>query len=109
MYINLRNCLIFGSLLGTTLLSWYLSRPATEIEVASEPSERAPLGYYLRDAVLFGTDEHGALLYRIVAEGVEQSTEQQGLELRQVRVEYQEKLDIQWALSAESAIMTDDR
>lgn len=95
-----RNLLIFIVLASIAGASWFWSRPAEQApaRLANEPSE--PLGFYLRDAVLLGTDAEGRISYRIYADRVEQVDADDELALDEVRVEYDGSEQVPWHLSA---------
>ena len=67
----------------------------------SEVEQDTPLGYYLRDAVLIGTDTNGKISYRIYADEVEQHDANDDLVLRKVRVEYDSSEHVPWRLTAD--------
>jgi LPS export ABC transporter protein LptC len=96
-----RNTLIFCILAAVAAASWFLSRPPAEVSVVSEVEQDTPLGYYLRDAVLIGTDTNGKISYRIYADEVEQHDANDDLVLRKVRVEYDSSEHVPWRLTAD--------
>jgi LPS export ABC transporter protein LptC len=102
MYLNPRNILWFSCLAGAALLSWYFSREDPARDRPSGRRDTSPLGYYLTDAALLGTDEDGRVLYRVWAGRAEERPDEDRLVLSDVRVEYQPALDVPWKLRAGS-------
>ena len=103
MYLDTRNTAIVTLLVTAAVVSWFLSRAGTVVPPASELRGTAPLGYYLRNAVLLGTDDEGNIFYRVLAERVVEADESESLELSHVRVEYRDSADVRWQASAEQA------
>jgi LPS export ABC transporter protein LptC len=95
-----RNLLIFIVLAGIAGASWLLSRPPAEAPARLAPEAGEPLGFYLRDAVLIGTDAEGRVSYRIYADRVEQIEAEDDLVLDEVRVEYDTSEQVPWRLTA---------
>jgi LPS export ABC transporter protein LptC len=90
---------------ATTVATW----PARD---AREPAERSassgPLGYYLRGARLFGTDDQGRVTYRIRADRLDELPDEARLRLEGVAVEYQPPDETAWAISAASGSVPKD-
>jgi LPS export ABC transporter protein LptC len=110
MPVYSRNLLLFLVLAATALMTWMLARNA-ERETISRPSsqDRAPQGYYMRDAVLYGTDENGVITFRVDATRVDHESSESDYGLEKVRVEYAEESGVSWRLTAERGQMTADR
>lgn len=85
---------------ATGLVSW--QRQATPTPPAVVADAR-PLGYYVRDARLVGTDEQGRVTYRILAEKLDELPDQQRLRLEGVSVEYRPMETAAWDISAKVA------
>jgi LPS export ABC transporter protein LptC len=102
MMSAVRNAVIFVALAGAAIATWLLGRPPPEIEKAAT-RRAAPLGYYLRDATILGTNADGVVSYRIYARRLEQPEENQSLVLTEVRVEYAARENIPWHVTAPSA------
>ncbi len=100
MYLNTRNVLGLSALTATAAFSWLWSRQGIENDSRGGSTRSAPLGYYLKDAAILGTDEEGRPLYRIWAGSAEELPDEDRLMLRDVRVEYQPQLDVPWVLRA---------
>lgn len=97
-----RNSLIFVLLAGAAGATWLLNRPQQpELDAASSPNA-AESGYYLRDAVILGTDADGTIAYRIFAGRVEQRQHDQSLALTDVRLEYDAGQRVPWLITASS-------
>jgi LPS export ABC transporter protein LptC len=92
-------CLLFGAALGT----WYWSRTTAPPPEQAVESRSTPLGYYLRDAVVLGTDDEGRVLYRINAELAEERPGDGSLQMNGVRVEFQADEQVPWQVSASRA------
>ncbi|MBN1237531.1 MAG: LPS export ABC transporter periplasmic protein LptC [Gammaproteobacteria bacterium] len=103
MYRTLRNgaaiCLLIAAAVGT----WYWSRTTAPAEFEPVPARSAPLGYYLRDAVLLGTDEQGRVVYRVSADLAEERPDDGALLLNGVLVEFQEDEQVPWRVRASRA------
>jgi len=103
MHVNLRNTVWLLLLGGAAVGTWLLIRkPPAEIEVARSPSITS-LGYYLKEAVIVGTDTDGEVLYRIAASRVEESPDTEQLRLDDVEVAYRNDRGIPWRIQATSA------
>ena len=102
MYLNPRNLVIFSMLTTAAAASWYWGRVGTSDEPLGELQETLPLGYYLTDAEITGTDEEGRLLYKIWAGRAEERPNENRLLLSDVRVEYRPEDDGPWLLTADS-------
>lgn len=108
MYVSFRNIAALLSLTAAASLSWYFSRPPAEPPRVTD-GDAPPLGYYLRDATLLGTDESGRLLYRIHAAEAVADRRGDGLAMTDVRVEYVDEQAVDWSISAERAVTPGDR
>ena len=103
MYLNLRNSVWLLVLGSAAVGTWYLSRDSVaDLEITRNPGP-ASLGYYLNGAVLMGTDENGEVLYRIVAERIEENPNEDQLILNEVRVEYRDQSGVPWRIQASRA------
>lgn len=71
---------------------------------APRATEAAPLqpGYYLKDAVITQTQESGALSARLFVRSLEQQSQQSGVFIKDVRVNYFQAPGHQWLLTADS-------
>jgi LPS export ABC transporter protein LptC len=103
----LRNSFLFVLLSLAAAGTWLLSRPPQATTGPPQDERPAPLGYYLRNAVIMGTDADGAVAYRIFAARVEQAAERDDLVLTDVRVEYDAREDIAWLVTAARAAARD--
>jgi len=63
-------------------------------------------GFYLRTARILGTDDSGQLLYEIEAEYAEQ-TENNEIELQNVRINYSSDANVPWVINADVATISD--
>ena len=102
MYFNVQNTLVFTVLALTAVGSWYVTRTNVIDDPQEESVRGLPLGYYLIDAELLGTDEEGQVFYQISARRLEERADESGLSLRDVRVEYRPRVDVPWLLTAAS-------
>ncbi len=100
MYRNLRNGAALVLLAAAALATWYFARPAKNPAPAVQESGSYPLGYYLRDATLLGTDEQGRILYRLHAKLAEERPDNGGLLLHDVKFEYQPAEHVPWNVTA---------
>ena len=102
MHPHVRNLLVTASLATAAGLSWYWSRAGTAETQPRAARESLPLGYYLIDAEIFGTDEDGRLLYKIWAGRAEERPDEEPLSLSDVRIEYRPAENVPWLLTADS-------
>ena len=102
MHPHFRNLLVTASLIVAAGASWYWSRAGTAETQPGEVRESLPLGYYLIDAEIFGTDEGGRLLYKIWAGRAEERPDGNQLSLNDVRIEYRPVESVPWLLTADS-------
>ena len=102
MQPNLKNLIVTAILISAAGLSWYWSRAGTAEYQPGEVRESLPLGYYLTDAEIFGTDESGRLLYKIWAGRAEEHPDENRLLLEDVRIEYRPAENVPWLLTADS-------
>lgn len=100
MNLNLKSVFGITLLLSIAILSWLWSRRGGEDEPRVAPTRSGPLGYYLSDAQILGTDENGRPLYRIWARSAEELPDERRLMLSDVTVEYQPGYDVPWILRA---------
>jgi LPS export ABC transporter protein LptC len=98
-----RNGLIFVLLAGAAIFTWLSSRPVPPVDQSTQGQPIVPRGYYLRDAVILGTDSSGLVSYRVFAGTVEQPAQERNLVLREVRVEYDAREDVPWMVTAARA------
>lgn len=103
MPLALRNVLLFVMLSAAAIASWFLSRPQQVAMNGAQSRPSAPLGYYLRNAVIIGTDANGMVSYRVYAALAEQTAQDEELMLTDVRVEYDTRESISWLVTAERA------
>lgn len=101
--MTIRNTLGVLLLVCAAAATWYWSLPPPVVPPGQAADDSGPLGYYLKGARLLGTDDAGQITYVVVAEQAEELPEQEGLELRNVRVEYRPESEIAWLVSATSA------
>jgi lipopolysaccharide export system protein LptC len=101
MYRVLRNTLGALVLISAAVATWYWRRPAPSPSIDTTPPS-VPLGYYLTDAVLLGTDETGRVFYQISADRAEEHPEEQRLVLSNVRMRYMPSAEIPWRAKATS-------
>jgi LPS export ABC transporter protein LptC len=85
---------------ATGLTSWQRQTAPTAPAVASVAR---PLGYYVRDARIVGTDAQGRVSYRIYAEKLDELPDEQRLRLEGVSLEYRPVDEAAWDISARSA------
>lgn len=103
MYFDLKNVAISMLLIGAVAGTWYLGRVGEVVTTVSTPDVAAPLGYYLKNAVLLGTDAEGRVFYTVRAERVSEHGEGTALALERVRVEYRDSENVNWQVSAARA------
>ncbi len=102
MHLNVRNLLYVAFLIGAAGSSWYWSRVGTADSEPGVLRQTLPLGYYLTDAEILGTDEDGRPLYKVWAGRAEERPNEDRLLLTDVRVEYRPVANVPWLLTADS-------
>lgn len=110
MPVHSRNVLLFLALAATAVLTWMLARN-TEQESngpRNDPGRNAR-GYDMRGAVLYGTDDDGAMAVRIDAERLNQESSESDFSLEEVRVEYAGESGVVWRLTAVRGELSPDR
>ena len=107
MHLSVRSSIGVLVLISAAVATWLASRHTTAPRADLGGARRAPLGYYLRNAVLLGTNQDGMIFYRVHAGLAEQRPDKEGLTLSDVRVDYQDTEHVQWKLSAEHASAVD--
>ena len=110
MPVHSRNLLLFATLAAAALLTWVLARnsaPEADVPIAGPGS--APQGYYLRNAVLYGINDDGAIDFRVEAERVDHESSDSDFNLEDVRVEYTGASGVAWLLTAFRSTMAPDR
>jgi lipopolysaccharide export system protein LptC len=106
--LAVRNIGLVAFLVSAAIATWLLGQPLPGGDAVSDAAASGPLGYYLTDAVLLGTDDEGRIFYRVHARQVEQSANELELELVQVRVEYRDSENVEWHVSADRAAAPTD-
>jgi len=110
MPVYSRSLLLFLVLASAAMLTWMLARNAEqEADIPANNLGGAPTGYFMQGAVLYGTDDNGAVAFLVDAARVEHESSAGDYVLEKVRVEYAEELDVTWRLTAERGQMTADR
>jgi LPS export ABC transporter protein LptC len=109
MAVNPRNLLLTIMLAGGALATWVLARVSGEPEAPIADPGPAPQGNYLLDAVMHRTDDNGRLSHRILADRVEQETEDAEFVLEGMRVEYSPDSNVHWNVSAARGFADADR
>jgi LPS export ABC transporter protein LptC len=97
---DLRNVILMLLLGAAAVASWIYSMPEPEEAPRRTNGGDAALGYYLRGARLLGTDENGQVAYRILADRLEEQTDQERLLLERVRIEYRPANELPWVITA---------
>jgi LPS export ABC transporter protein LptC len=105
---NTRNLLLFVSLAGAAIATWFLARVAEQPEAPSFDRGPSLQGYYLLGATLLGTDDDGQVFYRVKAASVEQQAEGDEFVLSEMSVEYAPDTDIHWDISAAKGTASED-
>ena len=109
MNLNLRNVFFFVLLLSAALGTWVVSRTPPVSSANADGPTNLPLGYYLNNAVLLGTNTEGRVYYRVFAGRVQRAIASADLVLTDVRVEYEPETDIHWSMTARQASAPSER
>jgi lipopolysaccharide export system protein LptC len=105
--MSLRRILGMLLLLGAAFGSWYLSQVLKQQPPPKAAAEVRHEGFYLRSARVLGTNDDGALLYRIEAEYAEQHGPTD-IEFQNVRILYAPAANVPWTLVADKASIGQD-
>ena len=103
MYVNLSGAVRLVILVIAVAVSFAIVRQQRTRE-PPEPSRPLPPGYYLKAAVLAGTDAAGQLLYSIAADLAEEHPEENRILLSNVRVNYRPAAEVPWDISSTRGI-----
>jgi lipopolysaccharide export system protein LptC len=106
--MNLRRILGLTLLLTAAFGSWYLSQSLSQQSELQAAGDVKHDGFYLRAAKVLGTDDSGALLYRIEAEYAEQRSPSE-IEFQNVNIHYAALSNVPWTLVADNASIADDQ
>ena len=102
------------SIIGTVVLlllavgSWYFARSLQSGDTERSEVNRVQNGFYVRAARILGTNPDGELIYEIEAEYARQQ-ENSEVKFENVIVNYTTDADVPWTLTADTAIIADDR
>lgn len=112
IYIDTRNALLTALLLVAVAGTWYLGHLGRQMPAPQAGDAVLELGYYLRNAVLLGTNDEGQVVYRISAARVaadgEEADEDGRLALETVTIDYRDDQDVAWQISAGRAAAARD-
>ncbi len=103
MYLNLNSILRLAALLVAVALTWLIARQQ-RAELEPAPSRPLPPGYYLKSAVLAGTDINGKLLYNVAADLAEQQPQENRILLSNVRVNYRPAAQVPWDIRSQNGV-----
>lgn len=106
--MNARQAFTVTILILVAASSWYLANRNRAGEVTKTISDTSFGGFYLRAARILGTDDDGQLLYEIEAEYAEQ-TENNDIELQNVRINYSSGADVPWMINADVATISESQ
>jgi LPS export ABC transporter protein LptC len=105
----LRNTLVMAVLAVLAAATWLYGRPAPTPPRPAPASGAQPLGYYIHDARILGTDDQGRITYQISADSLEELPGEERLKLDAVHVEYRPSDADAWSISAAAASGPKDR
>ena len=103
MNLNLSSAIRLTILVLAVAVSFALIRQQ-RAPAPAEVSRPLPPGYYLRSAVLAGTDATGQLLYNISAELIEERPEDDRVLLSNVQVNYRPAAEVPWDVSSDNGV-----
>jgi lipopolysaccharide export system protein LptC len=106
--VSLRRIFGLTLLLTAAFGSWYLSQSLSQRAASHATADADHDGFYLRAAKVLGTDDNGALLYRIEAEYAEQRSPSE-IEFQNVNIHYASVSDVPWTLVADHASIGEDQ
>jgi lipopolysaccharide export system protein LptC len=97
---NFRNGAGLLLLAAAALATWYFGRRPPQNGPSAAAGAAYPLGYYLRNAELLGTDEEGTVVYRLRATLAQERPNEGRLVLQDVHFDYQPAEKVPWSISA---------
>ena len=102
--LELRNTVVMVVLAVLAAVLWVASwqREEPAAPPAAERDTR-PLGYYVHGARVLGTDEQGRVVYRLIAQRLEELPDEERLRFEGVSVNYQPIDTTAWEISAATA------
>jgi lipopolysaccharide export system protein LptC len=104
-----RNTIVMIVLALVAAVTWLATWQRQDTTVPAEQDTVAePLGYYMRGARLSGTDDQGRVVYRLSAERLDESPDDERLQLTGVNVDYQPLDETSWSISAAEAVAPRD-
>jgi lipopolysaccharide export system protein LptC len=103
MNLSLASVLRVMILAVAVAITWFIARRQQVTEVPG-PIRPLPPGYYLKSAVLSGTDASGQLIYNIAAELAEERPAENRVLLTQVRVNYRPETQVPWDVTSDRGI-----
>lgn len=103
MQFSLRNALGIALLGAFAATTWLWSRLETGIDPQWTEPAFVPPGYYLRGAVLLGTDPDGQVRYRVNAGRAEEDPAGNALLFSDIEVHYAPAEQVPWVVSATAA------
>ena len=103
MHLSVASVVRVVLLLVAVAVTWSIARQQ-RVEEAAEPVRPLPPGYYLKSAVLSGSDETGQLIYNVSAELAEERPAENRILLTKVRVDYRAEAQVPWKISSDTGI-----
>ena len=103
MFYNVSGALRVLALVVAVALSFVVIRQQ-RTQPPLEPTRPLPPGYYLKAAVLAGTDITGQLLYNVAADLAEERPEENRILLSNVRVNYRPAAEVPWDIRSNSGV-----
>jgi lipopolysaccharide export system protein LptC len=103
MHLSLAGVVRLVLLLAAVAITWSIARQQ-RVDAPDELARPLPPGYYLKSAVLSGTDGTGQLIYNVAAELAEERPTENRILLTNVRVNYRAAAQVPWDISSQNGI-----
>ena len=98
--MNAKTLLTFLVLSAAVAGSWYLARQVPKEDALAEKGDEPTRGFYLSEAVIYGTGEDGKTRYTLRAERIEQRIKEGGFALQRINLTLDDPDGTPWQVMA---------
>jgi lipopolysaccharide export system protein LptC len=106
--VSVRDATAIIALIALAVVTWYYARSLQGQDEPTATVDAGQTGFYVKSARILGTNPEGHLLYEIESEYAEQLPTEE-VEFRNVEIRYSSQSDVPWRLTADRAVIGDDR
>jgi len=107
--VNAKTLLTFLVLSAAVAGSWYLARRVPGEDALAEKGDEPTRGFYLSEAVIYGTGEDGKTRYTLRAERIEQRIKEGGFALQRINLTLDDPDGTPWQVMALEGSIPEDR